>query len=125
MSSRTGFPIEFRRPATGAVGSIRRNWNGISILSGWGARSNPAHCHPFTGGWSAIGNETRGLRADFSLLSLPPHVSFMNLFEPTRALVDIESITNNEERASNYLYDYLAPLAALYDGQVERIDRKS
>ena len=35
----------------------------------------------------------------------------MNVFELTRALVDIESITNNEERVGNYLHDYLAPLA--------------
>ena len=46
----------------------------------------------------------------------------MNVFELTRALVDIESITNNEERAGNYLYDYLAPLAHEYDGRVERIE---
>ena len=46
----------------------------------------------------------------------------MNVFELTRALVDIESITNNEERVGNYLYDYLAPLAALYDGEIERIE---
>src|SRR5450631_2715025 len=46
----------------------------------------------------------------------------MNVFELTRAMVDIESITNNEERAGNYLYDYLAPLAALYDGRIERME---
>src|SRR3954468_6181716 len=46
----------------------------------------------------------------------------MNVFELTRALVDIESITNNEECVGNYLYDYLAPLAALYDGHIERIE---
>ena len=46
----------------------------------------------------------------------------MNVFELTRALVDIESITDNEERVGNYLYDYLAPLAALYDGHVERME---
>ena len=33
----------------------------------------------------------------------------MNVFELTRALVDIESITNNEERVGLYLYDYLHP----------------
>src|ERR1035438_3292543 len=53
--------------------------------------------------------------------SPPPNGKLMNVFELTRALVDIESITNNEERAGNFLYDYLAPLAALYDGHVERI----
>ncbi|MBS1856214.1 MAG: M20/M25/M40 family metallo-hydrolase [Acidobacteria bacterium] len=46
----------------------------------------------------------------------------MNVFELTRALVDIESITNNEERVGNYLYDYLAPLAARYGGGIERIE---
>ncbi|MEO8592538.1 MAG: M20/M25/M40 family metallo-hydrolase [Candidatus Solibacter sp.] len=46
----------------------------------------------------------------------------MNVFELTRALIDIESITNNEERVGNYLYDYLAPLVALYDGHIERIE---
>ena len=46
----------------------------------------------------------------------------MNVFELTRALVDIESITNNEERVGNYLYDYLESLAVLYDGHIERIE---
>jgi acetylornithine deacetylase len=46
----------------------------------------------------------------------------MNVFELTRALIDIESITNNEERVGNYLYDYLAPLAARFDGHLERIE---
>ena len=46
----------------------------------------------------------------------------MNVFELTRALIDIESITNNEEAVGNYLYDYLAPLAAQYGGCVERIE---
>ena len=46
----------------------------------------------------------------------------MNVFELTRALVDIESITNNEERVGLYLYDYLAPLAAQYGGEIETIE---
>jgi acetylornithine deacetylase len=46
----------------------------------------------------------------------------MNVFELTRALIDIESITNNEERVGNYLYDYLALLAARFDGHLERIE---
>ena len=45
----------------------------------------------------------------------------MNVFELTRALIDIESITNNEERAGNYLYDYLEELAGRFDGHVERV----
>lgn len=46
----------------------------------------------------------------------------MDVFELTRALVDIESITQNEERVGNYLCDYLAPLAASFDGKIERIE---
>jgi acetylornithine deacetylase len=46
----------------------------------------------------------------------------MNVFELTRALIDIESITNNEERAGHYLYDHLAPLASRFGGYVERIE---
>jgi acetylornithine deacetylase len=46
----------------------------------------------------------------------------MTVFELTRALIDIESITNNEEAVGNYLYDYLAPLAARFGGRVERIE---
>jgi len=46
----------------------------------------------------------------------------MHVFELTRALIDIESITNNEEQAGNYLYDYLADLAAQFGGRVERIE---
>jgi acetylornithine deacetylase len=46
----------------------------------------------------------------------------MNVFELTRALIDIESITNNEERVGLYLRDYLAPLAARYGGAIETIE---
>ena len=46
----------------------------------------------------------------------------MNVFELTRALVDIESITNNEERVGNYLYDYLSPLVERFDGCLERVE---
>jgi len=46
----------------------------------------------------------------------------MDVIELTHALIDIESITNNEERVGQYLYDYLAPLAAEYGGTVEFIE---
>src|ERR1051325_5196893 len=46
----------------------------------------------------------------------------MTVFELTRALVDIESITNNEERVGQYLYDYLGALASRHDGAIERIE---
>jgi len=46
----------------------------------------------------------------------------MNVFELTRALIEIESITNNEERVGRYVYDYLKPLAAHYGGQIELME---
>src|SRR5258706_6776105 len=45
----------------------------------------------------------------------------MDLFELTRALVDIESVTNNEAAAGEFLFRCLSPLAAKYGGHVERI----
>lgn len=45
----------------------------------------------------------------------------MNLFELTRALVDIESITENEERAGLYLLDTLAPLVEAHGGKLEQL----
>ena len=46
----------------------------------------------------------------------------MDLFSLTRALIDIESITNNEEAVGNFLFEILTPLAARYDGRVERVE---
>jgi len=46
----------------------------------------------------------------------------MDLFELTRALVDIESVTNNEAGAGEFLFHHLSPLAAKYGGRVERMD---
>ena len=46
----------------------------------------------------------------------------MNVFELTRALVDIESITGNEERVGLYLFDRLSQLARDHRGKVERMD---
>jgi acetylornithine deacetylase len=46
----------------------------------------------------------------------------MNVFELTRALVDIDSVTPNEERVGVYLADYLSALAARTGGHVERIE---
>src|SRR5436305_4202673 len=46
----------------------------------------------------------------------------MNVFELTRALIDIESITNNEEAVGAFLLDYLTPLASQYGGRVEAIE---
>lgn len=46
----------------------------------------------------------------------------MNAFELTRALVDIDSVTPDEEAAGNYLFDYLSRISSLTGGRVERMD---
>ena len=46
----------------------------------------------------------------------------MNVIELTRALVDIESITENEGRVGAYLHDHLAKLAAGTGGCVEKME---
>src|SRR5690242_15351509 len=43
----------------------------------------------------------------------------MQLFELTRALIDTESITGNEERVGLQLLDYVSALAARYEGRAE------
>ncbi len=45
----------------------------------------------------------------------------MTVFELTRALIDIESVTPNEERVGDYLYDYLSELAARTGGKAEKL----
>ncbi len=44
----------------------------------------------------------------------------MNAFELTRALIDINSVTPNEEEIGDYLFEYLRPLAEQYDGSIEK-----
>jgi acetylornithine deacetylase len=46
----------------------------------------------------------------------------MNVFELTRALVDFESITENEKQVGNFLYDRLSELAKDHEGQAERME---
>jgi len=46
----------------------------------------------------------------------------MDVFELTRALIDIESVTNNEERITQYLHHVLTTLAASAGGSVEMIE---
>jgi len=45
----------------------------------------------------------------------------MDLFELTRALVDIESTTNHEKNVGDYLFAHLSARTALHSGQIERI----
>ncbi len=49
----------------------------------------------------------------------------MHPFALTRALVDIESVTLNEERAGQYLHGHLAAMAERYGGFVEYMDVES
>ncbi len=44
----------------------------------------------------------------------------MDIFQFTRALVDIESTTNSEARVSDFLFEHLAPLAKKFGGRIER-----
>jgi acetylornithine deacetylase len=47
----------------------------------------------------------------------------MNVFELTRTLVDIESITDNEKEVGNFLFDQLSAVAARHTGgSVERME---
>lgn len=46
----------------------------------------------------------------------------MNIFELTRTLVDIESITGNEEQVGQFLFSHLSEIAAGTDGRVEVMD---
>ncbi len=45
----------------------------------------------------------------------------MDLFELTRALVDIESTTNREKHVGDYLFAHLSAIAARHNGQIERM----
>ena len=46
----------------------------------------------------------------------------MNVFELTRALIDIESITGNEAPVGQYLFELLEDLAGRHGGRVEKIE---
>ena len=46
----------------------------------------------------------------------------MELFELTRKLIDIESITRNEERVGEFLLAYLSGIASRHNGAVERME---
>jgi acetylornithine deacetylase len=46
----------------------------------------------------------------------------MDVFALTRALIDIESITNNEEAVGNALFEILTPLTSRFGGHLERVE---
>jgi acetylornithine deacetylase len=45
----------------------------------------------------------------------------MNAFQITRALIDIDSVTPNEERIGDWLFEHLRPLAERFNGRIEKI----
>ncbi|HEY3938649.1 MAG TPA: M20/M25/M40 family metallo-hydrolase [Bryobacteraceae bacterium] len=45
----------------------------------------------------------------------------MNVFELTRSLIDIESITPNEREVGNFLFERMAEMARRFAGEVERM----
>ena len=49
----------------------------------------------------------------------------MHVFELTRALIDIESVTNSESRVGDFLFTHLSNLAKRYAGHVERMEVES
>ncbi len=48
-----------------------------------------------------------------------------DIFQLTRKLVDIESVTNHEAAAGEFLFETLSPLSARFSGQVERCPVKA
>ena len=46
----------------------------------------------------------------------------MHVFELTRTLIDIPSVTPEEERVGDFLFDYLSRIAAAHNGTVEKIE---
>lgn len=46
----------------------------------------------------------------------------MHVFDLTRELIDIPSVTPEEEQVGEYLYNYLARLCAKFEGQVEKLE---
>ncbi len=46
----------------------------------------------------------------------------MDVFALTKTLIDIESITGNEKAVSDWIHDYLRPLAGEYGGTLESIE---
>jgi acetylornithine deacetylase len=70
---------------------------------------------------AAGANEPAQFQQSSRLLFQIPNRPNMNVFELTRALVDIESVTNAEKRVGDYLYEHLSALAQKSGGRVERM----
>jgi len=106
-----GADLKFRRSRRGSLRPRRL-----------GGQANTC---PLSPGWEF----TRVERYRKRRPAAPPRLSFcpvsrpladMQLFELTRALIDIESITGNEECVGRRLFDHVAALATRYGGRAAR-----
>jgi len=107
----------------GAGGNSAETGAGGSFPQRLGGKANTCPLSPDSekGGWSAIGSEdSLGPTASFLLSEPPPRIETMHLFELTRALIDTESITGNEECVGRQLLEYVSALATRYGGYAER-----
>ena len=74
-----------------------------------------------TGRWSAIGAAAPApSRAPLTSFSKDAWWS-VHLFELTRKLIDIESVTPNEGEIGQFLFGYLSQMAERYQGKIERM----
>src|SRR5947209_4575950 len=126
ISSTVALPMNFGYRVKGAGANSRRNRHGKFDPRRLGGQANtcPLSSVFRKDGWSAIGIEDTPAISPRLFLSrcAPSKKRFMNVFELTRALVDIESITGNEENVGLFLFDYLNGLASQYHGRVERME---
>jgi acetylornithine deacetylase len=69
----------------------------------------------------------RTSRVTFLLFPLRPdrQIELMNVFELTRALVDIESITGNEHAVATFLHDHLQKFAGATGGRAEKMEMEA
>src|SRR5712692_9418857 len=80
-----------------------------------------AQIQPYATNQRVVGTGSTGLQPVPMFFSTVSGIS-MNLFELTRALVDIESVTEDEKQVGVFLFDRLRELAARHSGQVERME---
>jgi acetylornithine deacetylase len=69
--------------------------------------------------------EVKERRSPQRFFPLPPSIplqAYMDVIQLTRALIDIESITDNEREVGDYLYRCLETLAGRFLGRVERME---
>ncbi len=112
-----------------AEGAHRRNRRGGSVAGGWRRGLNPRLCHPAP---------PKSDRVERYRDSEPPHhltllfrspfcstrraTFYMDVFELTKTLIEIPSITPEEEAIGLWLHNHLSALAATYNGVAGKIE---